>query len=88
VIPLFSGHEPCARKKDWINGFSKGLDRVVLSLRSFHPNRAGQAAYAEALRRYLACLTSEGWANNPETQLPINPTLTNTPPTRCVRADT
>ena len=52
VIPYFSGHEICGTAGDgWLNGF-KGPAGLSLKPEngSFHPNAAGQAAYAHELK--------------------------------------
>jgi hypothetical protein len=53
----FRGHEPCGRKSEWIHSL---VLRGGLAY-SFHPNRAGQGAYARRLRRYFECLAGHGW---------------------------
>jgi lysophospholipase L1-like esterase len=82
VMPIFRGHEICGLRGGWINhiqlrpmpehkipippkGIGPGEDSV-------HPNRAGQAAYASAIARYLrariaarAPLTPAGLPANP-----------------------
>jgi GDSL-like Lipase/Acylhydrolase family len=72
VAPTFAGHEPCGPKDDWIFGLSRGLDRGVVSVKSYHPNRDGQEGYARALRRFLSCVVTRGAALHAD-GLPANP---------------
>ena len=72
VAPTFAGHEPCGPKDDWIFGLSRGLDRGVVSVKSYHPNRDGQEGYARALRRFLSCVVTSGAALQAD-GLPANP---------------
>lgn len=57
VERAFRGHEPCGRKSEWIHAI---VLRGGIAF-SFHPNRAGQGAYARELRRYVLCLAGHGW---------------------------
>lgn len=57
VDRIFGGHEPCGPKAEWIHALVRP-PRVPFS---FHPNRAGQAAYTRALRQYFLCLAKNGW---------------------------
>ena len=72
VAPTFAGHEPCGPKDDWIFGLSRGLDRGVVSVKSYHPNHDGQEGYARALRRFLSCVVTSGAALQAD-GLPANP---------------
>lgn len=69
----FSGHEPCGRGSDWVNGFKgdPGKDDGI-SDRSLHPNEAGHRAYARALLRYIAGAISSGAELN-NAGVPENP---------------
>jgi lysophospholipase L1-like esterase len=79
VERAFAGHEPCGRKSEWIHA-------LVLRSReySFHPNRAGQSAYAARLEGYLRCLVGKGWPFL-GSGLPARPTPERRPPVDCVR---
>ena len=82
VAPTFAGHEPCGPKDDWIFGLSRGLDRGVVSVKSYHPNRDGQEGYARALRRFLSCVVTSGAALHAD-GLPANPGPGRTAPAGC-----
>jgi hypothetical protein len=82
VAPTFAGHEPCGPKDDWIFGLSRGLDRGVVSVKSYHPNRDGQEGYARALRRFLSCVVTRGAALNAD-GLPANPGRGRSAPPGC-----
>jgi hypothetical protein len=88
VEPAFAGHEICGRKGDWLEGLVlthlralslaaiKDIKKInvkdYISYKSFHPSRAGQAAYASALRDYIAAKLAAGAPTTPE-GLPLNP---------------
>jgi GDSL-like Lipase/Acylhydrolase family len=82
VAPTFAGHEPCGPKDDWIFGLSRGLDRGVVSVKSYHPNRDGQEGYARALRRFLSCVVTRGAALHAD-GLPANPGRGRAAPAGC-----
>jgi lysophospholipase L1-like esterase len=67
VERAFRGHEPCGPKSEWIHSV---VPRK--SVFSFHPNRAGQAAYARILQRYVLCLAERRWPFLPS-GMPENP---------------
>ncbi|HSH59614.1 MAG TPA: GDSL-type esterase/lipase family protein [Acidimicrobiales bacterium] len=55
VAQHFAGHEVCGEKGEWIHGLSftpDGRERFIAS-RTFHPNRTGQANYAECINAYF-----------------------------------
>jgi hypothetical protein len=53
VRPAFAGHEVCSRH-EWIDFFvAPRAHRLSGPMGSFHPNAAGQRAYARVLRGVL-----------------------------------
>lgn len=88
VTPDFRGHEICGAKGDWLEGLVlthlsqlplaaiKNIHKIdakdYVSYKSFHPTRAGQGAYAEALRNYIAAKLAAGAPLSPA-GLPLNP---------------
>jgi hypothetical protein len=72
VRPAFSHHGICGSEGAYINGltFRNGF---LNPSGSFHPNGAGQAAYAGALENYINNVTATGVALNPG-GFPFNPT--------------
>lgn len=68
---LFTGHEICGPKEDWINGLT-GLPPVKKGPGSFHPNFAGHAGYAQALTRFIQRKIASGAPLQPS-GLPANP---------------
>jgi hypothetical protein len=63
----FRGHEPCGPKSEWIHALV-----IPPPVFSFHPNRAGQAAYARRLATYISCLAAKHWRFLPS-GMPENP---------------
>ena len=82
VMPTFAGHEPCGPADDWVHGLTRGLDRGVVSAKSYHPNAAGQEGYARALRRFLSCVIVSGAPLHAD-GLPANPGPDRAAPARC-----
>jgi lysophospholipase L1-like esterase len=75
VRPIFDGHEICGRRGGWITHL---LIRPVpggppVGEASVHPNRAGQAAYARAIRDYTDAHSGAHTQLTPK-GLPANPT--------------
>ncbi|MYC44055.1 MAG: hypothetical protein F4X49_00635 [Acidimicrobiia bacterium] len=52
VAAAFDGHDPCASGA-WLNGVVGTGEATEPSARSFHPNAAGHAAYADVVRAYI-----------------------------------
>jgi Ca2+-binding RTX toxin-like protein len=68
----FVGHSPCSPHDGWLNGFVVGLENSPpVSDRSFHPNAAGQRAYAEILDQYILDSIAAGAELN-DAGLPVN----------------
>ena len=68
----FVGHSPCSPHDGWLNGFVVGLENSPpVSDRSFHPNAAGQRAYAEILDQYIRDSIAAGAQVN-DAGLPVN----------------
>lgn len=76
VADYFAGHEYCGPLTDWINGFDNAVPLLFGSLKgkeAFHPNKAGQKAYARALRdrlRNLGMAATENPEPEGEAELP------------------
>jgi hypothetical protein len=68
VARAFGGHEPCGPKSEWLHSLVLRGDVAF----SFHPNRAGQAAYARRLTAYVLCLEGHRWPFQPS-GMPDNP---------------
>ena len=68
----FVGHSPC-ESSPWLHGYEaeSGQRRDATSRKSFHPNAAGQQAYARILEQYI--LDSVSGAAPNEVGLPVNP---------------
>ncbi len=69
----FVGHSPCSPHDGWLNGFVVDRDNrpIARSDSSFHPNAAGQRAYAEILDQYILDAIADGAALN-DAGLPVN----------------
>ncbi len=77
VITEFEEHYPCGDGEDWIYGVvgetvARSGKVLPSSDRSFHPNAAGQRAYADILRRFIdekiagaSSVTRAGLPHNP-----------------------
>ena len=68
----FVGHSPCSAHDGWLNGFE--VDRAndpAVSDSTFHPNAAGQRAYAEILDQYILDAIADG-ADLNDAGLPVN----------------
>ncbi len=71
----FDGHFPCGNKEAWLYGVaaeSESDDAFPTSDRSFHPTRAGHAAYARLLAQFIRNAVDRG-AELTEAGLPGNP---------------
>jgi lysophospholipase L1-like esterase len=54
VRDQFAGHELCSKNSEWLYGLALSHhEGPVLFKRSYHPTRAGQDAYAEAIAAFL-----------------------------------
>ena len=71
----FLGHSPCAGSDAWLHGFvTKGLTvGLAASDGSFHPNEAGQGAYALILEQYIRDQVAAEDVQLNEAGLPLNP---------------
>lgn len=77
VMGDWAGHEVCGNNGEWINGATLKPTWAKLPLKatdqSFHPNEAGEAAYAEQVDRFLLEATAAPEADLLPSGLPRNP---------------